>query len=122
MARAGAAKRRSTEPWPEVRENDIQIPMRDGGIIRARVYSPSESLTARKPWLSLRLVVAMFWGVLKLRKRTAGRRRRDVVEWRSVSGTGMLRILFIASDSTKLVEELHLSIHGRGQLKMYLMP
>jgi acetyl esterase/lipase len=49
MARAGAAKRQPTEPWPEVRENDIQIPMRDGTTIRAHVYSPSEPLTAKKP-------------------------------------------------------------------------
>jgi acetyl esterase/lipase len=49
MARAGAAKRRRTEPWPEVREKDIQILMRDGTTIRARVYNPSEPITVRKP-------------------------------------------------------------------------
>lgn len=39
-----------------------------------------------------------------------------------MSGTGMLRPLFAAGNLTKLIEELRLSIHGRGQLKMYLMP
>jgi acetyl esterase/lipase len=35
--------------WPEVVEKDIHIPMRDGVSNRARVYSPSETTTSRKP-------------------------------------------------------------------------
>jgi hypothetical protein len=38
-----------------------------------------------------------------------------------VSGIGMLRRLFRAGGLTKLIEEFHLSIHGRGQLKTCMM-
>lgn len=46
MMRAAGANRPPSEVWPEVRERDIGLPMRDGATNRARVYSsatPAES-------------------------------------------------------------------------------
>ncbi|CZR62791.1 related to Putative sterigmatocystin biosynthesis lipase/esterase STCI [Phialocephala subalpina] len=51
--RALEANRPPSEPWPEVLEHDIQIPVRDGTSNRARVYSPANPTSEGKALLVL---------------------------------------------------------------------
>jgi acetyl esterase/lipase len=46
--RALGANRPPSALWPEVLENDIQVPVRDGTWNAARVYTPSNSKLGRK--------------------------------------------------------------------------
>jgi acetyl esterase/lipase len=49
--RAMGQNRPKAEPWPEVVEKDIQIPVRDGTFNIARVYSPAAASDEGKPLL-----------------------------------------------------------------------
>lgn len=49
--RALGANRPKSEPWPEVIEHDIEIPLRDGNFNSARVYSPANSNSEGKALL-----------------------------------------------------------------------
>ena len=84
--------------------------------------APQSRWQWRSLLLSLRLVVAMFWGVLRLGKRTAGRGRRDVMGSRWVSGTGVVETTFYCWWFNWTDGRVDLSMHGRGRLKMCMKP